>query len=167
VGLPATEVVGQLPHEFLLSVAFKVLGWTLLVGLGFAAGALVVQALPPVKNRRQDMSPPTTVTAWLKKWWKLLALAAVTCLALGVFFESIRPLPRGVACQQKRGSAPIYGWYIGQSGDHTYIGEIPAHPENPSRIASLPNDKIGFVFIGGAAPDDRGVELCSQFASSG
>jgi hypothetical protein len=155
--LPTTEVVGRLPREFLLSEAFRVLAWGLLVGIvvGFI---FFVRALWK-RNWRVPQITAANAKEWFSQHWLALTLGAVACLAAGVAIEVlVRPLPQGIACQ-KNGGKPVYGWYIGQSGDRTYIGVIPP------RIASLPNDKLGFVFIGGGGSNDRGVQICKEFES--
>lgn len=160
--LPTAEVVGQLPREFLLSEAFKVLGWALLAGIIIGVCLLVGWALA---HKSLQFPEITAVRAkgWFSKHWFGFTIAVLICLSAGWTFEVFaRPLSLGIACQ-KNGHRPVSGWYIGQSGDRTYIGELAGLNGTP-RIASLPNDMLGFVFIGGGPEDDFGVRMCKSFA---
>jgi hypothetical protein len=136
--------------------------------MGLLVGIVVKSIFFVGALRRRNWRVPQITAANAKErfsqHWLALTLGAVACLAAGVAIEVlVRPLPHGIACQ-KNGDKPVYGWYIGQSGDRTYIGEIPEKRRSP-RIASLPNDKLGFVFIGGGGSNDRGVQLCKEFES--
>lgn len=161
--LPTTEVVGQLPRDFLLSEAFKVLGWALLVGIAIG-GSFLVWALAH-KSWHVPEVTVVNVKGWFSRHWLGFTIGAAICLLAGLGIEVFaRPLAHGIACQ-KNGQRPVSGWYIGQSGDRTYIGEIGAIEGQTPKIASLPNDMLGFVFIGGGAEADFGRTICKSFAS--
>jgi hypothetical protein len=157
--LPATAIVAQLPREFLLTVTLKVFGFALLAAL--AVGLIVGVVLGSTDSRvRRSVRP------WVAKHRRISVIAATAvglgCLAIGMAIQAQLGLPNTVACLKNTGT-PLYGAYVGQTGSRTYVGE--PH-RNPARIASIPNDEVGPVFIGGKIPPDNGVKLCKSFEPS-
>jgi hypothetical protein len=154
--LPASAVVWQLPREFLLSVTIKVVGWALLLAILLGTYPAVLVKL--ASDRWQ----------WAARRRLIIGGSTIAGVALflagGAWFEShVSVLQNAVACQ-KNGGRPVTGKFIGQSGDRTYIGErVREH----ARVASLPNDQMGFLFVGGdfdATRLDRATKLCKDFA---
>jgi len=158
--LPPTTIVAQLPREFLLTVTLKVFGFALLI-------ALVVLLIVAIVLGSADSKTRSKVIPFFKKRRRLAVFVAAAvglgCLGLGVFIQSQLGLPNTVACLKNK-DKPLYGTYIGQTGERTYVGE-PDVSKN-GRIVSIPNDEVGPVFIGGDIPDDNGVDLCNKFGPS-
>jgi hypothetical protein len=154
--LPPTAIVAQLPREFLLTVTLKVFGFALLT-------ALVVLLLVVVVLGSADSRSWRKIIPWMRKHRRVSVIVAVAagllCLATGAFIQTRLGLPSTVACLKDKGT-PVFGTYIGQTGDRTYVGEPHV---SKGRIASLPNDEVGTVFIGGNIPDDNGVDLCAKY----
>jgi hypothetical protein len=158
--LPATAIVAQLPREFLLTVTLKVFGFALLAAMVVLIAIVFVLGSADSSTRRK-------VLPWVRRHRRPTVIAALlvglVCLAAGMAIQSLLlGLPNTVACLTNKGE-PLWGSYIGQTGDRTYIGE--AHVTHP-RIASIPNDEVGPVFIGGEVPSDHGRKLCNSFQPS-
>src|SRR5262249_18283882 len=139
---------------FLLAVTLKVFGIALLAALGFLLAGVLVLGSTESRTRGR-------VRPWVRKHRRLTVIAAVavglTCLALGVVVQSQLGLPNAVACLKNRGMA-FGGGFNRETDDRTYVGEIRTDT-SPGRIASIPNEEVGPVFIGGK--QDDGEAICS------
>jgi hypothetical protein len=128
--LPSTAVVSQLPREFLVSSGL------LTVGPAVVAGG-IAYLLAPVRWRTGERRRRTLRVLFG-------AIVAVTVI-VGALWVAKTPF---VAKACMAGGGQVSGFFIGEAGDRTYLGE---NGGTPRRILSLPSPQVQRLLIGGAA----------------